>query len=259
MMKHMQTSSPPGLPKAYALVEAGNWVGVMDARRQGMPWQELKTRTGFSALGRAIVDVAAPIVERLLNLGASPHPFRLNDGTVFSPLWTAMERRQDATVQHLLDAGADPNEAPPHPESSAPDLLTLAALHGSLFCTQHLLARGAQPNGHHHHWGAPLHHWLTHARQAALSLDPSESPAPSLDESLEAITGLVDAGASLTASVDAQTARERLGQLQVYLSDRLGAHHPACMRTARLLAEGDAQQLALTLPPARKPTDIPRL
>lgn len=106
-------AEPLPIPSHHSLVENMDWVGLFEARRHGQCWDCLRTRTGLSALGQAVVHDESVIVEQLLRLGAPTHHDRLFDGGVFSPLWIAMEREHRGVVEMLLRGGADPNAVRP--------------------------------------------------------------------------------------------------------------------------------------------------
>lgn len=105
----MASSSTLSVPSHHQEVERGDWRLVLEARRNGVSWNALRTQTGLPALGVALVNGTADIVARLLEQGASPSDSKMFDGTIFSPLWRVIEQQDNQKLILLLDAGADPN------------------------------------------------------------------------------------------------------------------------------------------------------
>lgn len=106
----MNKSRARRVPSHHLMVETADWSAIIQARKQGVEWDQLRTRNGLSALGMAIFENSPLAVRTLLEMGCPLESEALRDGTVFSPLWSALEKRQPAIVDLLLQAGADPNE-----------------------------------------------------------------------------------------------------------------------------------------------------
>lgn len=139
---HPLPDSPAtSVPKFYRMVEAPDWSGVLNAVQSGIDLNDLRTRTGLSALAAAVIDDAPMMVEHLLAAGASPRSFRLFSGTFFSPLWAAITREQEGIARRLLDAGADPNE-----EVDGQFPVLYAAQAGQTLTTRALCHAGVNPD-----------------------------------------------------------------------------------------------------------------
>jgi len=135
----------PSLPILQRAVERADWTVVLEARRQGTPWEQLRTRAGLTALGRALLLDSADIVEQMLVLGASTERIVLKNGTELSPLGIAMTQENPELVHLLLDAGVDPNEPDPADALATPPLIK-AAVRGWTQAVGQLLRCGANPN-----------------------------------------------------------------------------------------------------------------
>lgn len=131
------------LPQHHDLVDRLDWTGILRARSQGVPWEQLRSQTGLTALGQALVQDRTDMTQRLLNLEAPTHTTRLFDGTAFSPLWATLQRRQADNLNLLLQAGADPNE--PEPENGQSPLLYACHI-GWAEGTLLLVRAGVSPN-----------------------------------------------------------------------------------------------------------------
>lgn len=137
----------------HLIVENGNWSEVIQARHDGAAWEELTTRTGYPALGMALYENSSIAVRLLLELGAPPYPQTRTDGTVWSPLWTAIAKKNYEAIDLLIQSGADPDE--PHPISGRTPLLVMSQ-HADPKATMLLCRHGAKPN----HIGIPSPLWL---------------------------------------------------------------------------------------------------
>lgn len=178
-------------PKFHRLVETLDWSGVLNAVQSGIDLDDLRTRSGLSAMAAAIIDGVPMMVEHLLAAGASPHAFRLFNGTLFSPLWAAITRKQESIVRRLLDAGADPNE-----EANGQFPIVYAAQAGQIITTRALCQAGVNPDPDPQL--SALHLWVPQM----VEQDPEHglrfgSPDP--------ILALLDAG----GNVDARDADDR--------------------------------------------------
>lgn len=136
------TTNKRTLPAHFLPVERASWSEILELRKKGVPWDELRTRTGLSALGMAIFEGSALAVQMVLEMGAPISSEKLFDGSVFSPLWSALERKKPYIIDILLQAGADPNEQ--HPYYGTP--IAFAAEHVLLEETLILCKHGAIPN-----------------------------------------------------------------------------------------------------------------
>jgi hypothetical protein len=174
-------------PKYHAAVEAADWSGVLTARRTGAAWDDLRTRTGLSALGRAVIEGSATTVQELLSMGAPTEPLPLNDGALFDPLWAAIEHGSAEVLSLLLEAGANPdrlNEAGTHPldASEIPEKILL------------LLRAGSNPNGGR---GGIAHVSIEHEplwRWIEIAAEEKDVRG----KALEVIEALIEAGANVT-------------------------------------------------------------
>ena len=137
-------------------METADWSNILIARRKGVAWDELRTRTGLSALGMAIFEGSALATQNLLEMGAPVQSEFLYDGQFFSPLWAALERGKPAILDLTLQAGCDPNEQ--HPDYGSP--LMYAANHTLLEETLILCKHGAIPNTPNA--PSPLWLWIKH-------------------------------------------------------------------------------------------------
>lgn len=126
-------------------VDTASWVDVIQARREGAHWNDLRTNAGLSALGRAVVDNDDLIVGQLLTLGAPTQPTQLFNGTWFSPLWASLEREDPRVLNLLLKAGADPNEA--HCENPLYRPIHQSSQTRQTSSTLYLCNAGADPDG----------------------------------------------------------------------------------------------------------------
>lgn len=161
-------------------VGTASWAEVIQARKDGTPWHELRTNTGLSALGRAVVDNDFLIVEQLLNLGAPTHPIQLFNETWFSPLWESLEREDPNVLHILLKAGANPNE--PNSENSLLKPLHKASEMGQIQATLFLCEAGADPNGLPKNeemiklffttLKTPIQYWVEHLSQNFVDIRP---------------------------------------------------------------------------------------
>lgn len=184
-------------PQYHTQVERSDWTAIIEARRRGVAWDQLRTRAGLSALGQALLDGRADIVERLLLLGAPVHTSILFDGTPFSPLWTALRRSHADCLGLVLAAGADPNAADPETQASA---LMEGCIQPWADGVLRLLKAGARPNTPHPQ-GTALHLWLDHV----------EHRGGNEQEAHGVLLALIQAGADLAAPhQDGRTALERL-------------------------------------------------
>lgn len=100
-------------PSHHMIVERGEWSSIIQARKSGVSWDNLRTRNGLSAVGMAIFERSALAVRMMLELGCPLDTENLLDGSPFSPLWSALDKRLPAVMDLLLQAGADPNETHP--------------------------------------------------------------------------------------------------------------------------------------------------
>jgi len=139
-------------PTHHLLVEQADWSGILQARKEGVPWDELRTRTGLSALGMTIYNGSALAAQTLLEIGAPTSPEYLFDGSFFSPIWATLEKHRPEILDLLLQAGANPNEE--HPEHGLP--IAFAAQHSLLDETLVLSRHGSIPNTEN----APSPLWL---------------------------------------------------------------------------------------------------
>ena len=131
---------PP--PTHHLLVEQADWSGIIQARKEGVPWDEIRTRTGLSALGMTIYNGSALAAQTLLEIGAPTSSEYLFDGSFFSPLWATLEKGRSEILDILLQAGASPNEE--HPEHGLP--IAYAAQNALLQETLVLSKHGSIPN-----------------------------------------------------------------------------------------------------------------
>ena len=150
-------------PTHHVIVESADWSAILEARRTGVSWDNLRTRTGLSSLGMAIFEGSPLAVQTLLEFGAPIQTEQLYNGSFFSPLWSALEKNNAAIVHILLQAGADPNEE--HPEHGTPILYT--SLHAMRDATTLLCQNGAIPNTNSA--PSPLWLWIKH-------LTPQQDP-----------------------------------------------------------------------------------
>lgn len=155
----MSRALSPQPPAHHLLVEGSNWSALYQARRTGAAWEDLRTSIGLSALGVAILEGSAMVVQTLLEMGAPVETSLLFNGAPFSPLWSALEKRHPAIVTLLLQAGCDPNEVhPTDPDLRAP--LLYAAEHALGEETIALCQAGAVPNPETP--PSPLWLWIRH-------------------------------------------------------------------------------------------------
>lgn len=132
-------------PRYAREVGTASWSAVFKARKNGADWDELKTDTGLSALGRAVVDNEYLIVEELLKLGAPPIPVQLFNQNWFSPLWASLEREESQILYLLLKYNANPNES--HLEQDELKPLHYASSTRQIESTLFLCQFGAQVDG----------------------------------------------------------------------------------------------------------------
>lgn len=151
MKKHKDTT-----PTHHLIVETADWSNILLARKKGVAWDELRTRSGLSALGMAIFEGSALATQNLLEMGAPVLSEKLYDGQFFSPLWASLERRKPAILDLVLQAGCDPNEQ--HPDYGLP--LMFAANQTLLDETLILCKHGATPNTPNA--PTPLWLWIKH-------------------------------------------------------------------------------------------------
>lgn len=143
-------------PSHHMIVERADWSAILQARREGVSWNNLRTRYGMSAVGMAIFEESAVAVRMLLELGCPLDSEKLLDGSVFSPLWSALEKGLPTIMDLLLQAGADPNEA--HPDYISP--VYYASKKGLLEETLVLCKHGCVPNVDL--TPSPLKMWIDH-------------------------------------------------------------------------------------------------
>ena len=105
-------------PTHHMIIERAEWSSIIQARKNGVSWDDLRTRNGLSAVGMAIFERSALAVRMMLELGCPLDTENLLDGSPFSPLWSALDKRLPAVMDLLLQAGADPNES--HPSLISP-------------------------------------------------------------------------------------------------------------------------------------------
>ena len=129
-------------PSHHLIVENADWGQIITARKDGVSWDQLRTRTGLPALGMAIYSGSALAVHTLLEMGAPIDSEPLVDKTIFSPLWSALEKRKPQIMDALLQAGADPDEE--HPDYGRP--LGYTAERAMTEETLVLCRHGARPN-----------------------------------------------------------------------------------------------------------------
>lgn len=144
-------------PSHHLIVEGANWSGVTQARREGVPWDSLRTRTGLPALGIAILTESPLAVQILLELGAPTETQTLFSDEPWSPLWAALTQGNADILDLVLQAGASPDE--PHPQTQDHPLDAMAK-QGNAACTIVLCNRGARPNTNS--TPSPLWLWINH-------------------------------------------------------------------------------------------------
>lgn len=182
-------------PSHHLIVENEDWSRVIDARRDGVSWDDLRTRNGLSVLGMAIFSGSALAVQMFLATGA-PMVSELIGGTWFSPLWAAIEKRNPDMLDYLLQAGADPNEA--HPEKGDP--LRYVSREGLILETVMLCRHGAKPNMDE--TPSALWYWIENMRPA----QDSESGSWTIGDT-RPIAALLTAGARVDTELDIPFAR----------------------------------------------------
>lgn len=170
----------PVTPRYAREVGTASWGAVLQARKNGVEWNELRTDSGLSALGRAVVDNEPLIVEHLLDLGAPPTPVMLFNGTWFSPLWASLEREDPKVLHLLLKYGANPNES--NPDDSFLKPLHQASEMRQIEATLYLCYAGANPDGWLEkdlptysflkQYPTPLSRWVRHLANQFDNIDP---------------------------------------------------------------------------------------
>lgn len=183
-------------PSHYLIVETSDWSKITQARKQGVSWDNLRTRNGLSALGMAIVEGSALATQTLLEMGAPIQSETLYNGDFFSPLWFALERNKPAILDVLLQAGSNPNER--HPEYGLP--LSYAAENHLLEETKILCKHGSTPNTETA--PSPLWMWIKHTvpfydTQEMEWIFPEDNPIQSLLKNGARIHVEEDGGAGL--------------------------------------------------------------
>lgn len=152
----MDESKPPS---HHLIVEKCSWSEIIKARQDGVAWEQLTTRTGFPALGMAIFENSGIAVQMLLEMGAPPYPQKLADGSIWSPLWAAMLKKNYGAMDLLIRAGADPDEK--H-EASNMTPLEAAAKSKDSQATILLCRHGARPNNGT--FPSLLWYWVNHTK-----------------------------------------------------------------------------------------------
>lgn len=145
-------------PTHHMIVERGEWSAIIQARKDGVSWDNLRTRNGLSAVGMAIFERSALAVRMLLELGCPLEPEYILDGSSFSPLWSALDKRLPTIMDLLLQAGADPNEK--HPQLISP--IYYAAQQGLRDESLVLCKHGCIPNVDAS--PSPLRMWIEHLK-----------------------------------------------------------------------------------------------
>lgn len=164
-------------------VENADWSSVFEQLDRGIPFDQLHSHSGLSALGRAVVDRNGSIVEQLLAKGASPDPFLMRNKTWYSPLWAALERGYEDIAIILIRAGAKPDDQKDYGDSP----ICFASQQRMASATCELCSHGANPNPNSKI--SPLLTWIGN-----IAHDISELDDASL-VSLSTIFCLLDAGA----------------------------------------------------------------
>lgn len=171
-------------PTHHMIVERGEWSSIIQARKEGVSWDNLRTRNGLSAVGMAIFERSAVAVRMLLELGCPMETENLLDGSIYSPLWAAMDKRLPAVMDLLLQAGADPNEK--HPQWISP--IYYASQHGWREESLVLCTHGCIPNVAAE--PSPLRMWVQHL----VPYQDSETNAWRLPDT-EPVVALLNCGA----------------------------------------------------------------
>lgn len=97
------------IPSHYYIVETADWTSILQARKKGITWDNLRTRNGFTALGMAIYENSPLAVRMLLEMGCPIQTEYVNNKS-FSYIGETLEKKQPKNLSLLLQAGADPNE-----------------------------------------------------------------------------------------------------------------------------------------------------
>lgn len=195
-------------PIHHLVVENANWSEVLQLRHEGASWDQLRTRTGLPALGMAIFENSTVATQLLLEVGAPAQPQPLQDGTIWSPIWATLAKKNYRILDLLIQAGADPNE--PHPKSGLPPL-QLAAKAGDRDATLVLCRHGAKPNTNV--IPSPLWLWVQH-----LAPQQTDTTGPWKLPDLAPIIALLSAGARVQ-EVPHQQSNMGIGALE--LAERL--------------------------------------
>lgn len=143
------------------LVEQANWNDIFQLLEKGIySYENFKSRSGLTLLGRAVVDDDLLMARRLLEMGAPAQSFTLLNQKTFSPLWEALERKNPEMVSLLLTYHVNPNEK--HPQTDIyPFEYTSKEKDITMALNKELLEKGANPNGRtsqfiQKNWTCPL-------------------------------------------------------------------------------------------------------
>jgi len=188
--------------KYSIIVESSDWGKIIEARKSGVSWDELRTRTGFPALGMAIISGSALAVQTMLSSGAPIETEIMPNGDKFSPLWTAIEQGNPDMMDYLLQAGSDPNEVSDEFGEPLKYVSSKAMAEETVVLCRH----GAKPNSGGH--PSPLWSWIDNL-----------SPTPSIEQGVweipdtKPILALLSCGARVDMEVDVPFALQQWQRL----------------------------------------------